>query len=213
MALRLKQVSDIDRVRQLAVYGYIREYEQVNQVNIPEGIIFVLILFYGDSDRWDPKYISQYMKLSDRTLTQVEYGMGSSYGQRVVDSGIFKWRLRIDQCTNDGFMLGIRRVKGDEADLPTKYWFTKGGFGNGYAFRSIVDEHARLTNDRGFALGRQYGSNSPNGAIIEMMLDLDNLTLSYIINDVDYGKAFDIAKGKYRLGLYMGKESDSLTLF
>lgn len=62
------------------------------------------------------------------------------------------------------------------------------------------------------ALGKEYGVNPKNGSIIEMILDLDNLTLSYIIDGKDYGKAFDIEKGKYRLGLYMRVEGDSLTL-
>ena len=210
MALSLKKVSNIDKDRQCTIYGYIRQYEQSRQINIPEGIILVLILFYGnEKDDWDPNYISKYMKLSDRTVTQISHAFGSSYGKRIMDSGIFKWRLKINQCENNGFIFGIRRVGDPNNPPPTHTWFTNGGWDSGYAFRS---RYSRLTDDDGYALGKPYGASPENGSIIEMTLDLDELTLSYIIDGKDYGKAFDIKRGKYRMGFYMDQKDDSVSL-
>ena len=36
-----------------------------------------------------------------------------------------------------------------------------------------------------------------------MILDFNNMTLRYIINDHDYGKAFDIENGEYMAAVYM----------
>ena len=210
MELKLQSLSNIDKSRQITVYGYIHEYEKVNDVNIPKGIILVLILFYGnDKDEWDPKHISEYMTLSDKTITQKKYDYASSYGKRIIDSGVFKWRLKVNECNNYGFLLGIRRVEDKETYPPTDTWFTEGGFQNGYGFYS---HEPILTSSDGFALGEKYGIKPSNGSIIEMILDLDDLTLSYIIDGKDYGKAFDVAKGKYRLGVCMREVPDSLTL-
>ena len=86
--------------------------------------------------------------------------------------------------------------------------FTKGGYDKGYGFAN----GARLTNRRGYADGSDYGEKPKKGSIIDMILHLDNLTLSYVINGTNYGKAFSIQQGKYRLGLSMRGVGDSLTL-
>ena len=212
MALSLQMVSKIDKERRLTVSGYIREYEEVNQVSIPSEIILVLVLFYGnDTDEWDPKLISKCMELKSKTLTQIAVGYRSSYGKRIIDSGIFKWILKINQWENNGFMLGLRTVKSNDDIPPTNTWFTECGYKNGYGFR-IRPSLTSLTGPEGYAGGKEYGVEPQNGAIIEMILDLDNLTLSYIIDGVDYGKAFDVTEGKFRLALFLHKVGDSLTL-
>ena len=57
--------------------------------------------------------------------------------------------------------------------------------------------NAVLTDDRGYALSKKYGVVFDDEAIIEMITDLDNLTLGYIINEIDYGKAFAIVQSEY----------------
>ena len=208
---RFSDLKNIDIERKMTVSGYIHELESKYDEQIPQAIIVVCILFYGDdTDSWDPKYISKYMELSDRTLTQVKDGMGSSFGERIIDSGIFKWRLKINECKTYGFMLGIVRIQNDNIPPKTDKWFTKvSRYQSGYAFHSNL---RTLTVPNGSALGPKYGIDPPNGSIIEMRLDLENLKLSYIIDGKDYGKAFDVEQGKYKLGLYMRKPRDSLTL-
>ena len=124
MAFNPQNIPKVDHDRQCSVYGYIHQYEKSNQLIIPKGIILVLILFYGnDTDEWDPKYIGVYMKLSGKTLTQESDGRVSSYGTRIIESGIFKWRLKVNECVSSvttGFMLGCRRVKSRD-DAPPQW--------------------------------------------------------------------------------------------
>ena len=86
-------------------------------------------------------------------------------------------------------------------------WFTQGGFDADMDFLKT----ACLTDEYGYGLGSKYGINPPNGSIIEMILDLNNLTLSFIIDDKDYGKAFDVENGKYRAAIFF-KKGDAITL-
>ena len=202
--------SKLEDLRQMAVYGYIHGLQRKYNQNIPKEIIFICILFYGnETEEWDSKYISKYMEVSGKTLKQTRDGMGSSFGKLVIDSGVFKWRLKINECQKYGFILGIRAVDDKAEHLSTCMWFTDGGFHNGYGWKSST---TRLSNNRGMLLGDEYGVEPSNGSIIEMILDLQNLTLSYIIDGKNYGKAFDIKKCKYRLGLYMRMKGDTLTL-
>ena len=46
--------------------------------------------------------------------------------------------------------------------------------------------------------GRSYGCECNENDIIEMTLDCNQWTLSYKINDKDFGKAFDVKPNKYR---------------
>ena len=50
---------------------------------------------------------------------------------------------------------------------------------------------------------KKYGNECKINDIITMILDLNNLTLSYKINDKDYGIAFaDIENTEYRAAFY-----------
>ena len=45
-----------------------------------------------------------------------------------------------------------------------------------------------------------------------MCLDFDSLSLSFIINDIDYGKAFDIKQGEYRAAVSFHYNGDCIEL-
>ena len=46
--------------------------------------------------------------------------------------------------------------------------------------------------------GGDYAQECEKGDVIKMTLNMIDLTLSFEINDIDYGKAFDIKQGKYK---------------
>ena len=192
--------------------GYIHEHESLNQQNIPNGIIFICILFYGNGiDKWDEKYISKTITLKENTVTLSTRPPSSAYGKRIIESGTFSWKFRIAPNTLEWqIMIGIWKVKDEEPEIDT--FFTKEG-NKGYAFDPIA---AALTNDHGY-LGNysEYAERIENheiACIVEMILDLDNLTLSYIVNDKDYGKAFDVEKCGYRAAVYMVNKGNSISL-
>ena len=170
--------------------------------------------------------------------------MVSSYCKRIVKSGIFSWRFKIEDCTNfrpttgGKFMIGIwsgvppklpqdedeDTTSSDEDDgefieettsgtrideePPTESYFTE--YGKGYGFDPVG---AILTNREGHTDDTlKYGVKCKNGTIIEMILNLNELTLSYKIDGKSYGKAFDVEKHGYRAAVYMMEINDSITL-
>ena len=214
--LNLRELNIIKIERQMIVYGFIHRFESKNKQEIPEGIILVCVLFYGNgADEWDLEQISDYMTLSDRTITQSENHLASSYCKNIIESGIFSWKFRIEDNSNgtdwEGggkFMIGIWKVKDKEPVKDT--YFTRGGGVKGYGFEP---NGAILTNDNGNVDDAlEYVRRCRKGIVIEMILNLDELVLSFKIDGEDYGKAFDVEGCKYRAAVYMLEKNDSITL-
>ena len=57
-----------------------------------------------------------------------------------------------------------------------------------------------------------YGVKCKTNDIIEMICDLDELELIFIINNMNHCKAFDIEKAKYVAVLNLYDEQDSITI-
>ena len=58
----------------------------------------------------------------------------------------------------------------------------------------------------------KYGETPKEGDIVTMRIDFDALSLSYSINDKDYGKAFTIKKSKYRAAVSLYYKNASIEL-
>eukprot|EP01084_Bolivina_argentea_P074999 136018_1 len=87
-------------------------------------------------------------------------------------------------------LIGIWKTQqGNNPPLDT--YFTQGN-NQGYAF---CPEIAKLTKtEDGKSGGIKYGEVCKSGAIVEMILNFNELSLSYVINGKNYGKAYDIAQ-------------------
>ena len=216
--ISLSSLKQIPEHRQYTVSGYIRELESKSGHEIPREIILVCILFYGnDSDEWDTEYInSSRVILKDRTLRMRGAAWGSTsscYGKKIVKSGIFSWRFKIEhfkrkkEAYGSTPMIGIWKVDKPEDKPDVSTWFTYNHAG--YAFDPT---QAILTGSNGFYDKKlKYGVICKKDSIIKMILDLNELSLGYVIDGVDYGKAFDVAKGEYRAAIFM-RVDDSFTL-
>ena len=59
---------------------------------------------------------------------------------------------------------------------------------------------------------KDYGVKIKDGDIIEMILNLIDLTLSYKINNTDYGKAYDVDKTSYKVAATLCAKNTKWTL-
>ena len=73
---------------------------------------------------------------------------------------------------------------------------------DGYAY---IMNYGKLADRENFgSYGSDYGAICADGDIIEMILDMNKMTLSYKVNDKEYGVAFhNIDNTKYKAGLTM----------
>merc|ERR1712233_165611 len=112
-----------------------------------------------------------------------------AFMQNVAEHGINRWTFRINVYEGWGnVMIGIWDTKHDE-----KYYLNNMHIGKGmrkayvydYAYAEI-SEYEELDSWSG---GGTYGVKCKQGAIIQMIVNFNDLTMKYIIDQVDCGKA------------------------
>ena len=226
MALSFDRIKTISDKSKLVVYGFIHQTENIlshaeNKTIIPDLVINLCILFYALLDRFDPKCIGPDMKLNEETqcIVQMKTGSNSAFLSNIFESGSYYWRFKINECESGrdkdpwwSQSIGIWQVKSDdtnEVECAMLTYFTEYsnrtyGFANDYG--ELIDRRTGCVEDE------KYGIQTKTGDIVEMYADMDNLELRFIINDIDYGKAFDIEAGKYRAVINLYDAEDSITL-
>ena len=199
MALNIENVKKIKQRRRSAVYGYIRE--QYGE-NIPNGVILFCLLFYGnDNDKWDKNYVSKWIKLDEENgivTCRDSCHTASAFLTSEVDSGIHSWRFKIIKCTNDRWstmQIGIWDTsKNDGVPKPESVFHRDQ---KGYSF--VTSAGKINTRNNGYT---EWGQKCADGTI-------DDLSLRFMINGKDYGKSHDILPRKYRAAVYLYYMDDS----
>ena len=211
MALSTLRPLNIARDDDILVVGYIKSHiEKQYDMTIPEDVIKVCHSYWGSfgCDIWDKNFInSGYCKINDyetivTSLTNEHYCI---YGTHIVKSGVYKWTLKLNATTdtiqeNHPF-IGI--IKNKEAHL-NKYktscmWNRNQG---GYF---LCGKSGKIVPP---GTGRKWGQATFKNVndILEVILDLDNLTLGFSTNGKDEAIAFKgIHKQEYRLSVGMLK--------
>eukprot|EP01084_Bolivina_argentea_P009183 17175_1 len=142
-------------------------------------------------DKWDVNYKCNGIKIN-RVGDTIKSGKGyqSIFGERICITP-YKYHWKLKQIADNGqdFYVGVER-KGKEI---VNNYFCKSETGYGFS-----GYYAQLySNDK---WGQKYGVKCTNkGDIIDVYLDMEKNELSYGINDKDYGKAYDVLPGEYRL--------------
>ena len=203
----LNDLKAISWIRKITVSGYIHTLESKHSQQIPEQIILLCMLFYGnDCDEWNVSFIGNGLESKDRTLSAIPISgiekAGSAYGKRVIKSGRFSWRFRIESMDMMGRgnkpMVGIWRVNFID-NPPLDTFFTKGKE-QGYGFAPLGP---KLSSYNSGYTADEYGVVAEDGDTVTMIIDLDQLSLCWKINDKSYGKSHDIIKDTYRAAVYM----------
>eukprot|EP01083_Nonionella_stella_P002155 6202_1 len=177
-------------------------------------------------DEWDPntKDDSIHIQSKFTILSVLESANGYTSNRsasltRTVNEGVHTWKFQgMNGNTDSWFLFGIWRVD-DNAQLNTKTFLTdqrKYGHGSNvtsyaYAANSGWKKHDGKTLEY-VAVSNQYRLNSRGRrlacglcVVVEMILDLNNYTLSYKVNGKDHGKAFDVTQGTYRAGVTLSR--------
>merc|ERR1712187_712572 len=106
-------------------------------------------------------------------------------------------------------MVGIWKIQ-KNIKPTTNTYFTTGGAYKGYGF--LASTPMLIDPVKGNGKFKDYGIKCKVGDIIDMILNFDDLSLSFKINGTNYGKAFDIKQEKYRAAAYMNCRGDVIKL-
>lgn len=211
MALKQSNINKIPKRNQYLTYGYVRECEKKiqNMQNIPVMIKHLFLIFWNiNRDAFDKQQTHSKINVKDSIEAKLHTDEDddvvgdnvNSYMENVASSGTHIWRFHLSQV-NVFDMIGISRVQsGQRKD---KSFTGAIDTDDDYAFRfsgDILTEHE----------GREYvyetyGTKEYNqNETIEMILNLNDLSLRWKMFDEDCGKwedpgkAYGIKEGNYR---------------
>ena len=209
-------INNMERHERSLIYGYNREFEKENKTLIPKDIIHLIAVYYLEFEQWDLNLKSMDIKLSfndrcvhhDRALwlDGNQTAWRSIYGKTICKKNkMYKWRfkiIKIDPNSGNGnswkILIGIMQDKFCKNKLescfnrrqPCSYGFIG-------SIASLTGD--KNCNDRDGKYGQKFENK---GDTLTMILNMKTYVLSYIINGINYGKAYDIDhKGHYRLAL------------
>ena len=186
------------------VFGYIHRMEiKWKDLSIPEPIVLLFALYYIPKAEFDLSMKSMNMIISGDNNEFVHnnlpntIGWRSIFGKRVFKGyGKYEWNLEIieagDAVNSWQIMVGI--IKNEYCARRKE----ESAFGNEVSI-GLVGSQRGITE---FGIvDSEYGELfNQVGDTVKMVLDLDELTLSYTINGTDYGPA--ITKDKsYNFGI------------
>ena len=195
--------------------------------NIPDLIIYICLAFYYEFAEWDTKYKSKYMEIINTIITNkhIDY-QTACFSTICCGKYSYHWKFMIEKTVdnphtdpwNNSF--GIWKINKQITNIDESIDTCFLEHGSGYAFISSI---ARLTdtskagwpciNGQTDEEITKYAQPCAEGDIIEMHLELKQLTLSYKINGQDYGIAFkDIEQTEYKAAIWVGGEASAIKL-
>ena len=196
-----KRIKNVNKRSKLTVYGFVHQYEALYL----SQIIDIILYFYYLTDEWDPTQIGQDLQLLDHDTLKINASEshcgGSAYLTNIISHGIFSWRFKIIQgCDEMNF--GIYKYKKKIKNSYDRFYNEPN---NGYAYCAFKSFGELMDPTKyGYYMLEEYGANCNDGDVVEMTLDLYERTLSFKVNDVDYGVAFnDIEYTQYRAAIFM----------
>eukprot|EP01084_Bolivina_argentea_P200600 343023_1 len=211
-SIDLKSLKDIDIHTEYTVYGFIRQFQKILGLStwhiIPPLVYKICLAFYTVKDEWNVNKIGDEVIIKDRTITYKSAGLWHTvYGtMKCKYPNKYTWEMRIESlASRKEIMIGI-------ADINTNYQNHDVARANAFLFWSWNSGTCSYRDTVYRTKG--YGKVLVASDIIKMTLDLRNNSLSFMINNKDYGVVIDdIPSDKeYNLVVSLGDPGTTLTL-
>ena len=210
--LVLSKYKNIDQRTKDLISGYTRNAQTTN-INIPPLINYICALFYYVTDKWNKQRTTQNCQISDDELTMQSINENTTaFLTQIAKSGQHHWKFKINEWASgyaEHLIIGIVKDIAIEKVIQDQ-WIGKRE-NTSYCLDVSLNElniHNKYNAWQG-----GYANNCKEGDIIDMYLDLDELELSFSIDDIHYGKAFDIDSGYgYVAAVSVWRDGSKLTL-
>eukprot|EP01084_Bolivina_argentea_P262118 443189_1 len=203
-----EQLKCINQRTQYSVFGFVR-ISQKSFWNVPVAIINI-ILFYFYDDEWDKNCKSDDIRIVGSSVINTSWYTSSAYLRRSVSEGIHVWSFKIDELYNDRVwqLIGCWKTKFDPV---IDRLFTTDGGNKCYAFSLNYGYLMDPSKKYGQRL-KNYGIQCKYGDIIKMTLNFNDLTLSFKMNNIEYGTAFDVERTSYKVAATLSRGRTKFTL-
>ena len=195
----------------ILVSGWIRELGKKYSLLIPRDINTICFMYWLITicDKWDHEYINhQDIEINGQVATRkynTDFLEKSLYGWHVVDKGSYRWQIKFKTHIN-WICIGIIR---DDDEILKEYESSNQFYMHDGCF--LVNEKGNFWHK---GSSKKYCSRfDTKHTVITMTLNMDKHTLSYRINDKDYGIATDkLDQNPYRFAISFFSINDAVEL-
>eukprot|EP01084_Bolivina_argentea_P066712 121628_1 len=216
MALMKSKLNTVPQRNKAVAFGFCREEEIKwnDSSNIPQLIKYLCLLYLNQNkDEFDINNCHKDLKINDNYIKSDGYGR-SCFLKNIVKKGKYIWRFQLNEfegvvCYD--CLIGIYNTEFETTDYSYGFddYFDNITFNNeistGYGLR--LD--GRLTNPENSTIwGKKTELKCQPGDIIEMILDFNNLTLCFKINNKQC--TVKIENGEYKAALTLCSGSFTL---
>ena len=210
-SLTLEDIKKIDQESKDVIYGYVKGIQKLFPADIvyftiPTLVIHWVLLYHYIGDQIDDSKLSEQYALScENTVITVQTGRISDFVpfQKVVENGIHQWKFKILKVNEDRLFMTLGIAKANIEIYCDRVDNFKERDGYGWMMNCNT-----LTNWTSYTKGNKV---CVSGDIIGMILNLNAMTLSYIVNDEDWGVAYDdIEQTAYRAVVSANCKGDAI---
>eukprot|EP01084_Bolivina_argentea_P241585 405522_1 len=200
--------SEIDEHTMYLVRGYIRKIQKLHDIMIPMNIIEICIIFYFISEEWNKNLIVNNVNIQNNIITNKLSSWCTSFLSNTYNKGHHQWIFKVKKKIYDIF-IGICLNHKYDKKLALNTWI--GNEANrSYAFSVTFATVNKFNKLNEWEDQDSYGIQCKDNDIISMMVDFDSLTLSYCINNKNYGIAHHIKAGTYVVAVTVSRKGESI---
>ena len=193
----------------ILVCGYVKHIMNIYQIQIPDEIIGLCFLFWliKPCDEWDSSLCHKSISINGLYAEWTsDIRIHTLYAIKTVKSGVFKWALQLKTKSKiDWGYIGI--IKSDQHYMKRNQCRSAHEWDRGSGW-ALADCNGILNSLFHYVgINSQLGQRSlcwDDGTIIEMILNLNEKTLEYRINDENYKTApidLSLSRDGYRLAV------------
>ena len=200
MALKQSKLNKIPQRNKDLAFGYAKECEKEQKFTIPSMIKYLCLIYLHQSkDTFDPFNTHKEITIDGDTIsTTSKNSVLTSLLENMVNLGVHIWRFKCMAIWACKDCIGI--TKSMKLKDGMSYLDYDGEEQVGYLFSAM----GKVTNQHdSHNWGDEYGEKWGVGDVIEMKADFIKLELSFKVNKIDCGKAFDIHGGNYKATITM----------
>ena len=221
-SFHLKKYEIIDDRTKYLINGYIRVIQSLfdesnGYYNITTYINQICSIYYFcQYDSWNVELKSYKFTINGNTASHTGYygyyGYATVFLSNIVEKGEHHWKFKVKKYSQDSNLIfGIWNIKHDPLSIINDKWI--GNTPNSsYAFDFSCAELNIHSSKNEWTGQETYGVICSRGSIIQISVDFNRLQLSFTINDINYGKAFDIKHGKYLCAISSNGKGNAIDL-
>ena len=211
--LKSEHLKYVCKNTEYTVYGFIRQLQKSLDSIIAELVYKICLAFYAEIDRWNGDTMDERIEFNPDTQTiknisKVSHEWTAAFGElKCKTPNIYHWKLKMNAMRgNKEIMIGV--INQRLVDLKTTHLLHSNTFAF-WSYKSGTSNCCSSSIER-----TKCDQKLEDGDVVEMKLDLKEYTLSFVINDKDYGVVIkDIAKDIiYCLGVAIACNGTEVTL-